>query len=82
MKIICVVNERGGAGKTTFMYHWEDAFPDSTCVLDGAKARDCYNLAKSSRVRRVVFFHLTRNEGGDADFKAVEDMKVSTSQLY
>ena len=59
------------------MNFYEDANSQTTLVMDGAKASDCYNIAEDSVVkcRRVVFFHLTRAEGGKCSLKALEDFK-------
>ena len=59
------------------MHMFEDAYPETTLILDGSNATTCFNVAEESKVkvRKVVFFHLSRNEGGNVDLKAVEEFK-------
>ena len=55
---------------------YEDAYPEDTLVLDNSPSRENYHLAAAKGDKlRVIFFHLTRAEGGSPDYKSVESLK-------
>ena len=74
--IINLINPSRGIGKSKLVEVYEDAYPDDTLVLDNSPARENYHLATAKGDKlRVIFFHLTRAEGGSPDYKSVESLK-------
>lgn len=75
--IVQIVNQSGGIGKSRLVQIYEDLHPDECLVLDNSPSRENFYLAslKNPDKLKTIFFHFSRAESCNADFKSIEALK-------